>query len=192
MLKTLSFNLLIMATYVALYIAIYILFDIFREYFRYKGVIMSKDLKYFMRKKADEIVKVPGPDTIKDEDGNVVELEIRIMPWEEINKIYENYTEHTMVLDKGGRPIVHNGEVVWKTVKNTNKAVRHVIVEALQYPDLKDPKLMEYYGCVDVTEMPSKVFSGGDEYNQLVRIVMKALGLTNEVDDKVDLDAAKN
>ena len=31
----------------------------------------NKDLKYFMRDRKDEIVSVAGPDTFKDENGNV-------------------------------------------------------------------------------------------------------------------------
>ena len=32
-------------------------------------------------------------------------------------------------------------------------------LEALQYPNLKDPELMKHYNCADMTEMPLKVFS---------------------------------
>ena len=39
-----------------------------------------------------------------------------------------------------------------------------MIVEALQYPNLKDKELMEYYKCVDITDMPLKVFQNADEY----------------------------
>lgn len=180
------------ATIVAL--CLYILWELIARLFIFrKRVDMpKKDLKYFMRNEEVEIVKVPGPESFKDDEGNVIELEIKVLPWEEINKIYDHYTERTMVLDKAGNPVVNNGEVIWKTVKNGNKAVRHVIAEALQYPNLKDPQLMEFYNCQEYAEMPVKVFSRGNEYNQLVRIVMKALGMTNEVDGKVDLKDAKN
>ena len=67
-----------------------------------------------------------------------------------------------------------------------------MIVEALQYPDLKDPELMKYYGCVDVTDMPLKVFPKPDEYQHVSRIVMQALGLMSKVTDDEDVEAAKN
>ena len=35
--------------------------------------------------------------------------------------------------------------MVFKTEKDSVKATRHIIVEALVYPDLKDPELMKYY-----------------------------------------------
>lgn len=53
---------------------------------------------------------------------------------------------------------------------------------------------MDYYGCVDVTDMPLKVFSKADEYEHVLRIVMQALGLSSAVseDEDKDVDAAKN
>ena len=39
----------------------------------------NKDLRYFMREEAkvEQIVTVPGPESIKDENGNVIQLEIK-------------------------------------------------------------------------------------------------------------------
>ena len=50
---------------------------------------MGKSLKYFMRPEAKEeqIVTVPGPETIKDENGEVVQLEVKILSAEAIRKI---------------------------------------------------------------------------------------------------------
>ena len=67
-----------------------------------------------------------------------------------------------------------------------------MIVEALQYPNLKDEELMKYYGVVDVTDMPLKVFPTADEYQHVSRIVMEALGLIAGVSDDEDLADAKN
>lgn len=85
-----------------------------------------------------------------------------------------------------------DGEVIWKTERDGVKATRHLIVEALQYPNLKDPDLMKYYGCVDITEMPLKVFSRADEYQHVNRIVMQALGLAAAPSDEEELEDAKN
>ena len=38
----------------------------------------KKDLKYFMREHKEEIITVPGPASIKDEDGNVINLEVKV------------------------------------------------------------------------------------------------------------------
>ena len=39
----------------------------------------NKDLRYFMREEAkvEQIVTVPGPESIKDENDNVIQLEIK-------------------------------------------------------------------------------------------------------------------
>lgn len=160
---------------------------------------MAKDLKYFMRDKKDEIVTAPGPESFKDENGNVIDFEIRVLDNETINKINESYRRRSIATDKKGNPYINNGAVVWKEEKDSARASRHIIVEALAYPDLKDKKLMEYYGCVDFTDMPTKVFSKTDEYAHVMRIVFAALGIgsfavAGDDDDSADsdIDDAKN
>ena len=152
----------------------------------------KKDLKYFMRSTEAEIVTAPGPESFKDEDGNVIPFEIKVLTQAEINQINDNYRKRSMATDKKGNPLIAMGEVVWKTEKDSAKASRHMIVEALQDPDLKDPELMKYYGCVDVTDMPLLVFSKSDEYQHVSRIVMQALGLASTVNDDEDMKDAKN
>jgi hypothetical protein len=152
----------------------------------------KKDLKYFMRSTEAEIVTAPGPESFKDEDGNVIPFEIKVLTQAEINQINDNYRKRSMATDKKGNPLIAMGEVVWKTEKDSAKASRHMIVEALQYPDLKDPELMKYYNCVDVTDMPLLVFSKSDEYQHVSRIVMQALGLASTVNDDEDMKDAKN
>ena len=153
---------------------------------------MKKDLKYFMRSQEPEILTPPAPESFKDEQGNVIPFEIRVLTQEEINKINDGYRRRSMATDKKGNPLIAMGEVVWKTEKDSAKASRHLIVEALHYPNLKDPELMKYYGCADVTEMPLKVFPKADEYQHVSRIVMQALGLVSTVGDEEELEAAKN
>lgn len=153
---------------------------------------MKKDLKYFMRSTEQKIATAPGPDSFKDEAGKVIDFEIRVLPQEELNRINENYRRRSMATDKKGNPLIANGEVVWKVEKDPGKASRHIIVEALQYPDLKDPDLMKHYGCVDFTDMPLKVFPTADEYQHVSRIVMQALGLESTFSDDEELDDAKN
>lgn len=152
----------------------------------------KKDLKYFMRSNEPEVVTAPGPETFKDENGEVIQFEIKKLTQEEINRINDAYRKRSMATDKKGNPLIAAGEVVWKIEKDSARAARHMIVEALQYPDLKDPDLMKHYGCVDVTEMPLKVFSSADEYQHVSRIVMQALGLVAAVSDDEDLADAKN
>lgn len=152
---------------------------------------IKKDLKYFMRSTEPEVITAPGPESFKDEEGNVIQFEIKVLTQEEINKINEAYRKRSMATDKKGNPLIAMGEVVWKTEKDSAKASRHLLVEALQYPNLKDPELMKYYGCVDVTDMPLKVFPKADEYQHVSRIVMQALGLASAINDDEELEAAK-
>lgn len=152
----------------------------------------KKDLKYFMRSTDPEIVTAPGPNSFKDEEGNVIQFEIKVLTQEEINKINDNYRRRNMATDKKGNPLIAMGEVVWKTEKDSARASRHMIAEALQYPNLKDPELMAYYKCNDISEMPLKVFPKADEYQHVSRIVMQALGLASAVNDNEDLGEAKN
>lgn len=152
----------------------------------------KKDLKYFMRSTEAEVVTAPGPESFRDEDGNVIQFEIKVLTQAEINQINDNYRKRSMATDKKGNPLIAMGEVVWKVEKDSAKASRHMIVEALQYPNLKDPELMKHYNCIDVTEMPLLVFSKADEYQHVSRIVMQALGLASGVNDDEDMKDAKN
>lgn len=116
----------------------------------------KKDLKYFMRSTDPEIVTAPGPNSFKDEEGNVIQFEIKVLTQEEINKINDNYRRRNMATDKKGNPLIAMGEVVWKTEKDSARASRHMIAEALQYPNLKDSELMAYYKCNDISEIGSR------------------------------------
>lgn len=153
---------------------------------------MKKDLKYFMRPVEPEVVTVPGPDTIRDDEGHVLPLEIRVLSQEAVNRINDMYREKSMATDKRGNPLIFSGEVVWKVTKDPARASRHLIVEALQFPDLRDPDLMKHFNCVDIMEMPLKVFPKAAEYQHVSRMVMKALGLSSEIDDDEELNDAKN
>lgn len=152
----------------------------------------TKNLKYFMRDTRDEFITVDGPETFRDEEGNVIQLEIKVLSQAEIQRINNNYRKRTIATDKKGNPLAYNGEVLWKTEKDSAKATRHMIVEALQYPNLKDPELMKFYNCVDITEMPLLVFSRPDEYTHVTRAVMTALGLLEDISDEETVEEAKN
>jgi len=154
---------------------------------------MTKNLKYFMRDTEPEIVTVPGPDSFKDENGNVIQFEIKVLTQAEIQKINDGYRTRRIATDKKGNPLIANGEVVWKTEKDNQRAARHIMVEALQYPDLKNKELMDYYKCVDMTEMPLHVFPKADEFEHVLRIVMSALGLGDfDGNDEEIIEEAKN
>jgi hypothetical protein len=157
----------------------------------------KKDLKYFMREHKEEIITVAGPASIKDEDGNVINLEVKVLDQQTITKINDNYRKRSIATDRKGNPIIYNGEVVWKTEKDTARATRHILAEALVFPNLKDESLMEFYNCHDITEMPLKVFPTAEEYDHVIRVVFAALGIGSfeaeaEEQGESEVEDAKN
>jgi len=127
--------------------------------------------------KTEEIIHAPGPESICGEDGKPVTLEIKILSGETIQKINDAYKTRSIATDKWGNPYISGGEVAFKTEYDSRKIGRHIIAEALVYPDLKDPELMAFFDCCDIAEMPMKVFPRPDEYAHVSRAVMTALGL---------------
>ena len=162
---------------------------------------MSKNLKYFMREASDveKVVTVPAPESFKDEDGKVIQLEVKVLSSERIREINEAYHTRSIALDSKGNPYISGGNVVFRDERDNAKATSHIIVEALQYPKLNDPELMKYYNCVDVTMMPEKVFSRADEFARVTRVVMALLGIGGQLSeeeqkqvDEKEIDDAKN
>ena len=156
----------------------------------------KRDLRAFMREsaKTEEIVTAVGPATILGEDGKPIMLEIRVLRDDTLQRINEAYRKKTIATDKKGNPYIANGEVAFKVERDHLRASRHIIAEALVHPNLKDPELMAYFDCHDITEMPLKVFSRA-EYKHVNRAVTAALGLAGEpAEDETDgeLEEAKN
>lgn len=156
----------------------------------------NKNLKYFMREdcKEEQVFTRPAPARFVDEKGEVVQMEIKKLHNETIAKINEMYKTRTPMRDKKGNYICQNGEVIFKTEKDSLRATRHIIAEALVYPDLKDPDLMAFYKCADITEMPLKVFPENDEYAHVQRAVLEVLGMLEpeEQQNEKEVDDAKN
>ena len=156
---------------------------------------MEKSLKYFMREenKKEQIVEVPGPDTYKDEKGNVIMLQVRKLSQQKITEINEMYKSRVLVKDKKGNPLVVNGTAVFRDDKDSNKSARHLMVEALAYPDLRDKELMEFYNEVDVTNMPYHVFRSSAEFTHVSRKIMEVLDMIDpDEEDGKEIDDAKN
>lgn len=155
---------------------------------------MAKNLKYFMREQKEEIISIPGPESFKDENGKTIQFEVKKLSQEHIGKLYDMYNTKKVALDKKGNPYVQNGQVIFRVEKDSVKSWRHILCDALVYPDLKDPELMQYYGCIDFTEMPIKVFSDPKEYSYVETNVMKLLGIlqNDEAEEEDDVAEAKN
>lgn len=156
---------------------------------------MKKDLKFFMLENDEpKIVSVEGVERFKDDAGNVIPLDIEVLSQEKIQKITDAYTKSSIATDKRGNPIIApSGNVATKTKRDSEKMVRHLIAEALKFPDLKDSELMKFYNCIDITEMPLKVFRTVSEYQYVARMVMAVNGMGSfELDDDDLVEEAKN
>lgn len=155
----------------------------------------TKNLKYFMREelKTEEVIEMPGPDTITDENGKPVVFKIKRLCREKIDNIYKHYRTLKPALDKNKKPYVVDGKMVMMEEKNYQKAFGHVLAEAIVYPDLRDPELMKFFDCADVTQMPVKMFTQ-KEYSQIVDMVNHVLGIDDEdaEEQEDDLESAKN
>lgn len=155
----------------------------------------TKNLKYFMREelKNEDIVEMAGPESITDENGNSVMFQIKRLRRDRVDRIYDHYRTLKPALDRNKKPYVVDGKMVMKEEKDYARALRHVITEALVYPNLHDEELMKYYDCIDVTEMPTKIFTQ-KEYAEVIKMVNRVLGIDDEDEEeqKDDLESAKN
>ncbi len=155
----------------------------------------SKNLKYFMRDvaKEEQVITVQGLESIKDENGNIVPLRIKKLHNSKINEIHEMYRERKPLKDKKGNYVIQNGEVVYALQKDNARALRHIIVEALEYPNLRDDDLMKFFGCVDITQMPLLVFPDAGEYAYITKKVMEVLEMIDPAEDESrEIEDAKN
>lgn len=156
----------------------------------------SKSLKYFMRdlSEKEEIVEIPGVERYKDEEGNIIPFQVRVLSQKSIMDIYDKYKKKEIAYDKKGRPIVNSGEVAFIVNNDAGRATRRIVVEALVYPNLKDKELMDYYKCPSFDDMPYYVFPKADEYAEVQRNVLIALGISSpdeEEDQPDEVDEAK-
>ena len=157
----------------------------------------DKSLSYFMRdlSKEKEIVEIPGVESIKDEKGNIIPFKVRLLNNKEVMDIYDKYKTKKIAYDKKGKPILSNGQVAFIVENDTNRALRRLVVEALEYPNLKSKELMEYYNCPNFDDMPYMVFPNSKEYLEVQQNVMIALGITEPDDGEEhedDIEVAKN
>lgn len=124
-----------------------------------------------------DVVEFPAPEGFAGRDGAPLMLRMKMLGSMDILRIKESCKRRSVAADRSGQPFVHDGEIVWKTEFDAERAARQIIAEALLYPNLKDEKLMEHYSCYDIEDMPLHVFSRPADYAYVQDAVMKTLGL---------------
>lgn len=154
---------------------------------------MASKFKAFMLEelKKDEIITFPGVETFKDETGKVIDFQIKKLSTEEIQKIRSSYRSKKVATDKKGKPLITGNSVVYAEDYDAEKAGAHIMVEAFVVPDMHDKELMEFYGCVDVTEMPKKLFRKYEDYQYANECVLQALDMIDKPDEE-QVDDLKN
>ncbi len=158
---------------------------------------MSVSMKFFMREdlKSDEKIEVPGVATFCDGGGKPIPILIKALGMEEINRIRKAYTKTRIVMDdKGKRVYDKAGKPMMATEFDNIAATNRMMVESLIVPDLKDPALMEFYGCHDVMDVPMKVFKKAKDYNYVSDQVgqVNGIGDDDEMSDDELVEEAKN
>ncbi len=155
------------------------------------------DMRYFMREelKQDEVVEIPGLETFKGEDGKPIPFQVKVLGIDEVNKIRKAYSKKRIILDdKGKRMFDKLGRPMLSDDTDLEAATRRLVVEALVYPNLKDPELMQFYGVGDVMEMPFKLFKNPKDWSYVSNAVAEVLGIdgSDDISDEQLIKEAKN
>lgn len=144
------------------------------------------NLKFFMVEslKKDEVVEVPGISTFKDEKGNPVPFQILKLGTSKLNDIRKGFTIKKLVKDGKGKQVYSKGgDPLFQVDYDGAKATNKIIVESLNFPNLADKDLMAFYECVDVLEMPMKLFKDPNDFKYISQQVMIVNGMTDEDDE---------
>lgn len=153
------------------------------------------DLKYFMRpeNKEEEIVEIPGVASIADEKGNPIPYKVKVLSQTEITEINNRYKKRKLCCDKKGKPYTNGNMAIYQEETDAARALRHIMVEAIVDPNLKDKKLMDFYKISDITDLPTKIWSNTRDFNEVQNQVLTAIGILGNADEDVDeVEEAKN
>ena len=141
------------------------------------------NLKFFMVEslKKDEVVEVPGIATFKDDKGKPVPFQILKLGTSKLNEIRKGFTIKKLVKDgKGKQVYAKGGEPLFQVDYDGAKATNKIIVESLVFPNLADKDLMAFYECVDVLDMPMKLFKDPNDFKYISEQVMIVNGMTDD------------
>lgn len=155
------------------------------------------NIKAFMKQDLKDrgTMEFPGIERFKDEEGNVIPFIIKRLSRTRLKEIRDMYRTAQVYRDKanGKRPIIGaNGQVAMIRDYDAEKAGLHFMVEAFVQPKLDDPELMDYYGVVDVLEMPYVLFADKEEFDYADDCLMVALGLKEQQNERDVIDEVKN
>lgn len=158
---------------------------------------METNLKAFMKPELKErkTMEFPGIDKYVDDKGKPVPFIIRRLTRKEIDEIRELYKTTTVYRDRqnGDRPyITADGQVAVMKEYDSDKAGRHIMVDAFVQPKLDDPELMKFYGVLDRVDMPFVIFSDRKDFQYADECLSVALGIKEQKTEREAIEDLKN
>ena len=149
-------------------------------------------IQAFMRPelKEDIIVEVPGIQTFCDENGKPIPFKIRALTTADITMIRKGVRKRKVAKNEKGKPIFQNGVLQYSEEYDNNAMSNEMIAKALVFPDLHDPKLLEYYGVNSAVDLVPRLFRRLDDYSYIVDQIQEVSGISDDGDEIID--EAKN
>lgn len=158
---------------------------------------METNLKAFMKPELKErkTMEFPGIDKYVDADGKPIPFIIKKLTQKELGEIRDLYRTTTVYRDKqnGDRPVITaDGQVAVIRDYDSDRAGRHIMVDAFVQPKLDAPELMKYYGVYDRVDMPWVVFPDKEDFRYADECLSIALGFKEQKTEKGTIEQIKN
>lgn len=141
----------------------------------------EKNMRAFYRDAVEENKSVffPASKRIKDEEGNPVMWELRVLGYDEIKAITKRNTKNV--------PNKVTGAAEKRT--NAEEAAMEMTLKSIVFPDLNDADLQDSWGVVGAEALLKAMLNPG-EIVDLENAVQSAAGYSTEMDEKIT--AVKN
>lgn len=141
----------------------------------------EKNMRAFYRDAVEENKSVffPASKRIKDEEGNPVMWELRVLGYDEIKAITKRNTKNV--------PNKVTGAAEKRT--NAEEAAMEMTLASVVFPDLNDADLQDSWGVVGSEALLKAMLTPG-EIVDLENAVQSAAGYSTEMDEKIT--AVKN
>lgn len=136
----------------------------------------EKNMRAFYRDSVEENKSVffPASKRIKDEEGNPVMWELRVLGYDEIKAITKRNTKNV--------PNKVTGAAEKRT--NTEEAAMEMTLKSIVFPDLNDADLQDSWGVVGAEALLKAMLTPG-EIVDLENAVQSAAGYSTEMDEKI-------
>ena len=140
-------------------------------------------LSYFMKKNkaVKENVKYVATKSLKDENGNPLEWEIKHLSTKENEKLRNECTTEVFAKDKSG--------LIYPKFE-TNKYLAKLATASVVFPDLLNAELQDSYGVKTPEDLLMEIVDNPGEYTDFVTYIQELSGFDETLEEKID--TAKN